>query len=582
MKKYVNLLSGVVVFLISVAFVFTVFSTDKLLVKSLEKNSITIQKLRTLDSNWSLSALSAHNNSLSNFDRLASFLPKVRRLRNELANEELSDDAEFQEIKNKQSQFLFLLQGKEDVIEEFKSNFAVIRNSLRYLPLAVDALSGEETTLENEYALIQETRQVFNRINKFLNSPTEEGRRQILSSLVSLEQSSISVSVENANVIANFSSHARAVVDRKIMFETVLNKLTDLGVNAVGGELVDLYHKKINSEYKALKEKQLYQEILFALLALVALSVCVFACFDRRKQSEYFKREFDFQASHYEKLESKNSNPIVDKSLSENLAGMGNMAATVAHEINTPLGYIGSNLQMLDSGMSDVQTLMDEFSILEDDLSKNEDKDYTIFRLRSFLDLIGDIKNSTVLDELNEISGDLSRGVDQIQHIVDDLKNFTRKDQLSNDEFNIADCISSALKMSGADILNDVKVVRDVGNLPSIYGSPAEINQVLINLINNAVHALEGEHEGQKIIKLKAIQNKNNIIVSVVDNGCGFSEEIRAKIFDPFFTTKDVGKGTGLGLSIVRRIVGRHKGKVVVKSVLAKGTNVTFSLPINK
>ncbi len=546
------------------------------------ENLNTINELRVLELNWSLSALSAYNDQQSNFDRVSGFLPRYRQLKDQLNNQDLSSVDSITEINNKQSQFLLLLQGKEAAIEQFKSSFSIMRNSLKYLPLAArefERVSGAE---DAERLLVDEIKRYYDELNTFLNVPTESGQRKLLVALEALEARSISLPVETANILANFTSHARVVLNRKINFDDTLSSLADPNIIAAGEELAQLYQIRIGSSYSQslVEQTKIHQQsaLLFALLMATALLACLASWIGYRKQLSKHKEELESQAKYHESLKDRS----IDKELRGNLESMGDMASMVAHEINTPLGYIDSNMQLLNGGISDIKLFMDEFSVLEDDLEKNQDSEYVANRVNSFLSLANGIKETTVLSELTEVTDDITKGVKQIQHVVDDLKDITRKDSLKTDEYDIAECISGALKMSLVSSVKDVNIIKNIGSLPLLYGSPAEINQVVINLVNNSIYALKGEENKEKAIKIKAVHDGDYVVVSVIDNGPGFDYETKEKIFNPFFTTKDVGEGTGLGLSIVQRIIKRHNGKILVKSVLKKGTNITFMLPVQR
>jgi len=220
--------------------------------------------------------------------------------------------------------------------------------------------------------------------------------------------------------------------------------------------------------------------------------------------------------------------------------------------------------------------------IAETALDETEDSRQISARLENFGALVQNIRDEAMLDELPEIIDDMQEGVQQIQHVTNDLRDFTRKDRSPQDWFDIEQCVTSALKMAQKEIPPETKITTSLKNLPKIYGSPAEINQVLMNLITNAAHAVEAVGRGKGAITIKAIERKGHILVSVMDTGQGIDEKTRGKIFEPFFTTKDVGKGTGLGLAIVRRIVTAHGGKVFIKSIMGKGTNFIFSLPVKR
>lgn len=544
-----------------------------------------IRNLQALDANWSLATLQTYTTPNSDFDQVASFLPQMRELRNQLSTGDLSANDVPDAIKNKLNRFLLLIESKEESIEQFKSNFAVVRNSIKYLPLASQALTARLRQLGDQEQAGRITA-VFDRTNAFLQNPDEGTQMRLLMELSKMNEGLMSFPEEIVNPLGNFISHARVLVERKIQLNSSVNDVAAQNARKVGDELVSLYkifHEKDQEKAYAIRLETFRLALVWAaLLAIAGLISALLLWLTARRFDTRLEQGIAERTEEIEQAAAKASGSLVDKNLDSNLAGMGNMAATVAHEINTPLGYLDSNLQVLHSGMEKMQLLMNEFVTLKKDLDETEDSRQISARLENFGALVQNIRDEAMLDELPEIIDDMQEGVQQIQHVTNDLRDFTRKDRSPQDWFDIEQCVTSALKMAQKEIPPETKITTSLKNLPKIYGSPAEINQVLMNLITNAAHAVEAVGRGKGAITIKAIERKGHILVSVMDTGQGIDEKTRGKIFEPFFTTKDVGKGTGLGLAIVRRIVTAHGGKVFIKSIMGKGTNFIFSLPVKR
>lgn len=542
-----------------------------------------IRNLQALDASWSLVTLQTYIESNSDFDQVASFLPQVRELRNRLATGDLSSDKVPDAIKNKLNRFLLLIESKEDSIEQFKSNFAVVRNSIKYLPLASQALTARLRQLGDQ-ELAGRITAIFDRTNAFLQNPDEGTQMRLLMELSKMNEELMGFPEEIVNPLGNFISHARVLVERKIQLNSSISDIAAQSARKVGDELVLLYkifHEKEREQADAARLETFRLALVWAaLLAIAGLISALLLWLGARQFDARLEQGVAERTEEIEQAAAKASGSLVDRNLDSSLAGMGNMAATVAHEINTPLGYLDSNLQVLHSGMEKMQLLMNEFVALKKNLDETKDSGQISARLENFGDLVQNIRDEAMLDELPEIIDDMQEGVQQIQHVTNDLRDFTRKDRAPQDWFDIEQCVTSALKMAQKEIPPGTKITASLKNLPKVYGSPAEINQVLMNLITNAAHAVEAAGRDKGEITIKAIEQKGHILVSVMDTGQGIDEKTRSKIFEPFFTTKDVGKGTGLGLAIVRRIVTTHGGKVFIKSIPGKGTNFIFSLPV--
>jgi len=232
---------------------------------------------------------------------------------------------------------------------------------------------------------------------------------------------------------------------------------------------------------------------------------------------------------------------------SEKMASLGQMVAGVAHEINTPLGYTRSN----------VETVKESLGGLRDIVPEGEAAD--------------------IFNDLNSLLEDSEHGLEQISELVMSLKNFSRIDRSKTEMFDVNDGLDTALKICHNQMKGRVEIQRAYqGDLPRLPCAPSQINQVFLNILNNAAQAIDGNG----IIRIATKSDGDFVQISIRDNGCGMDEQTRAHIFEPFFTTKAVGSGTGLGLSIVFRIIEDHGGSIDVESVPGKGTVFRIKLPL--
>ncbi|UXI69966.1 ATP-binding protein [Tahibacter amnicola] len=256
---------------------------------------------------------------------------------------------------------------------------------------------------------------------------------------------------------------------------------------------------------------------------------------------------------------------------SEKMASVGQLAAGVAHEINNPIGYVGSNLGSLRRYVGDLFTLLEKYERLESALPPDSRE---LHELRT-------IKANIELDYLKEDIGNLmaeaQEGITRVRKIVSDLKDFSHLDE---PEWQLADLhagLDSTLNLVMHQIKYNAEVVKDYGNLPPIRCLPFQLNQVFLNLLINAAQAIEG----RGVITLRTRCDGDTVRVEVADNGKGIAEENLHRVFDPFFTTKPIGTGTGLGLSVSYGIVQTHGGSISVHSVVGVGTTFTVRLPID-
>lgn len=279
-------------------------------------------------------------------------------------------------------------------------------------------------------------------------------------------------------------------------------------------------------------------------------------------------------ATAYRRLKSSQTQLVQ----SEKMASLGQMVAGVAHEINTPLGYVKNNVEMTRRLLNHAEEVLNEYHQLVQMLvSGTVDEDELQSQIAKVMELGNEFFEENTFSETNELLKDTLYGIEQISDLVVNLRNFSRLDQARLADVNLNENVDSVLLIAHNLLKHKVEVVKQYGELPPVSCSPSQINQVFLNLITNAAQAVK-EGEGRLIIKTAA--DAQTVQVSIQDNGSGIPKEILAKIFDPFFTTKPVGEGTGLGLSISHQIVHQHGGKIKVASQVGKGTRFVVFLPL--
>ena len=259
---------------------------------------------------------------------------------------------------------------------------------------------------------------------------------------------------------------------------------------------------------------------------------------------------------------------------SEKMSSLGQLVAGIAHEINNPINFIYANVKHLSSYNQDLIGLIDAYQ-------QNTEPPASVQALLADIDLEFLVEDSTAL------LSSLRNGSERIKQIVLSLRNFSRHDESESKRVNIHEGIESALgiihhRFQAARDRAEIFLICDYGDLPLVECRPGALNQVMMNLLNNAIDALEDCPVEDKTIRIWTESvGDDRVVIHVADNGPGIPEEMRSRIFDPFFTTKPVGKGTGLGLSISYQIVTEnHGGKLACHSTVGEGAEFVIELPV--
>ncbi|TYO99654.1 phospho-acceptor domain-containing protein [Geothermobacter ehrlichii] len=280
------------------------------------------------------------------------------------------------------------------------------------------------------------------------------------------------------------------------------------------------------------------------------------------------QRQLVQQAEELEELNRQLKEAQAQMLQREKMASIGQLAAGVAHEINNPVGFVSSNIRTLKKYFDKFITFVQKVESLVDGQPDS--------RLQEQLRKIErELRLAQVMEDVPELIAESCEGMQRVKEIVLNLKSFSRVDNTERQQANLNDCLESTLKIVWNELKYKARVECDYGELPNIYCRPQELNQVFMNLLVNAAHAIEKEGE----IRIRTWADDDEVHVAISDTGSGIPEEIRQRIFEPFFTTKEVGKGTGLGLSISWDIVQKHGGRLEVDSEVGKGTTFTISLP---
>lgn len=275
------------------------------------------------------------------------------------------------------------------------------------------------------------------------------------------------------------------------------------------------------------------------------------------------RRQLEQQLSHVQKMES-----------------VGQLAAGIAHEINTPMQFVGDNTRFLNDAFADIENLFATCQQLIESTEQPAQQEQLIQRIEQ---VAGRMDLAYLRREIPAATKQSLDGIERITSIVQALKEFSHPGDSNKVALDLNQAIRNSIEVSRNQWKFIANVETDLDpKLPTAMSYPGEFNQVILNLLINAAQAIEEKHAGETgEIKISSRFQNGQAVIVISDNGIGMTEDVRAKIFDPFFTTKPLGKGTGQGLAICYAvIVDKHGGHISCESKVGVGTTFSIHLPI--
>lgn len=257
---------------------------------------------------------------------------------------------------------------------------------------------------------------------------------------------------------------------------------------------------------------------------------------------------------------------------SEKMASLGQLTAGIAHEINNPINFISSGMVSLKMSIEAMREIAEEYTRIDD----GDDPEEVI---ESVKELKEEHEYDEIVDELDDLINDINYGVTRTIEIVKGLRVFSRLDEEEAKNANVNENIDATLTLLRNKTKGKIEITKHYDeSMHDIECYPGQLNQVFMNILNNAVQAMPDDKKDAEIT-IYTEEADNEVFVRIKDNGIGIPEELKNRIWEPFFTTKEVGVGTGLGMSITYGIIEKHGGKIDLSSEVGKGTEFVITLP---
>ena len=257
----------------------------------------------------------------------------------------------------------------------------------------------------------------------------------------------------------------------------------------------------------------------------------------------------------------------------EKMASLGQLTAGIAHEINNPINFVYNGIDTLKISLDDLMEIVNKYNELDQSNGNKEEIIDEVKKLKEDLDY------EELTQDIAHLVSDIKKGAVRTMEIVKGLRVFSRLDEEERKMASIKDCLESTLILLNNKIKGriELKTYYDE-TMPEILCYPGQLNQVFMNIINNAIQAVPEERK-DGVVSIYTENMQENVVIRIKDNGTGMSEQVKRRIFEPFFTTKQVGVGTGLGLSITFGIIEKHGGSIFVNSEEGRGTEFVIQLP---
>ena len=528
-----------------------------------------IQQMHQLAANWSIEAARVKSDPLADFDALAAFIPRLARLRSELANTVLHIPDMPDRLSNDISVYLHALDGREERIERFKTGYAVIRNSTRYLPLAATGVVQQAQDVD-DVAVMRAVSNLTQELNSYLATPSDLSKDRLVMGLQNLRDASIVHPPALANAVTNFIAHAQVLLERQVPTEEIFRDLTSSDVS----ELTEALIRKLEFELDRNEELTTWYEFgtITALVALLLLWIEFALRRARRGPVEVpVAAAAAGGASPPVSVVPEGGQPLPPPVVAEEVAAPPPAAApaekapvhlsaesVLMHRITA--GVVASNLSASTHRISTSMDILDQ--IQDKILSASERGD--------------GIRLGEEIEAASTVVANVRSHAKQLAAMARSLTASSKQDQeIKYDMLDVNACVEEVIEATGANAA--ASIMKDLGATPEIFGSKTEIRLILANVIENSAAAIREANRKNGIIRIETSRKDGNALITVTDNGAGVEPERRREMFNPFYTSRK--EGTGMGLTSTNYLVKKYEGTISVSSLPGQGTVLRIMLP---
>ena len=536
----------------------------------------TVQQIQRLSSDWSIEVARVRADPFADFDSLAAFIPRMARLKETLADTAQRIPDLPDRLADSVNAYVSAVDAKEERVERFKTGYAVVRNSARYLPIAasnVTQLAGEA----KDQAVAQSVAGLIREVELYLATPSEESRLRLLKEIEKLRKASVAYPPSLANTLANLFSHAEVLVNKQAPTEELYREATSDTVSNLTDELVgnlrfELGRKEIRLAY--------YDHGMLAVVAVLALFWIGLALHQRRRGEDVAApavsadsiaaapplpaaagRQTAPEAEAHPPAARAQTpvspEPAAEEQDVEEATMRGFIVKCAADTLSASAGQITDRMDYLRQTRHHLQNALENGDTVSE-LHEETDVDEEIAAL------------TAIANSVRQEAG----GIADLAKLLDSVSKMPRRD-IARSMTDINSCIDEAVQAcaNGAD----GAITKRLGDIPEILASKVEFRLLLQQIIENAVLAVQELEERKGVIRIETACKKDDIVITILDNGNGIASERRMNIFKPFYSSRE--GAMGIGLSLAGYLIKKYEGVIKINSLPGQGTIARITLP---
>ena len=573
-----------------------------------------IRRIQQLESQWSIETARVRSAPLADFDALVTFIPRMERLKEDLSEAMLSIPSLPEKLRNDMSAYLSAIDAKEERIERFKTGYAILRNSVRYLPLAATNVMQQVEERGGERAFISNISNVTDEINTYLSTPAPPEKERLMRVLEELGDIIVTRHPALANTTANFVAHGQVLLDKQAPTEEIFQAAISNRIGDLGESLINGLEAEINKVEKLVTNYE--RGILGAGGALWLLWLAIALRLPKDSPQQDDSRPTSSQQPRLQQEDRAAMDKIAAAApprlrpsreedemqrLTANLIKaedqhnrQGNAArATEPTAYRVGLEIVSKQLTALAERINSSTDILNDIQVklfsdgpetVPDSANGNAPDEELPFRsadeeLTTTDKEVGTLAADEELKTAAAVVASIRAQVNGIVEFAERLPSLSRKRDDAHAPVNINDYIDEVV--DDTQPKTKALVVKELSPVPDVFASETEIYLILSNIIENSVWAVEERGQKRGVIRIETGQAEDTgVVVTITDNGVGIRPEKRKKVFNPFYTSRD--DAAGMGLTSTQHLVEKYGGTILMNSLPSQGTMVRITLPTGR